>query len=257
MIETFWQIVAIVFLLLLAALVIGLLWRRYRQAMIIFDYQRGLKYVNGQPPELLEPGRYSYFSHNTRIEAFDMRSILIQISGQDVLCRDKVGIKVSLSATYQIVDPKILMAGYEDYYDHLYHHLQIALRDTMATMELDEALDNRNSIAQAISLALKPDFMPGLKVLTVEIKDLMLPADLKKVYADVVKARKEGQAALERARGEAATLRNLANTARMMEKNPELLKLRLIQTMESTQGNTYHVALDSKPSEAVGTSEAE
>lgn len=127
----------------------------------------------------------------------------------------------------------------------------------MATMELDEALDNRNSIAQAISLALKPDFMPGLKVLTVEIKDLMLPADLKKVYADVVKARKEGQAALERARGEAATLRNLANTARMMEKNPELLKLRLIQTMESTQGNTYHVALDSKPSEAVGTSEAE
>ncbi len=77
----------------------------------------------------------------------------------------------------------------------------------------------------------------GINVQAVEVKDVMFPGDLKKVFAEVLKAQKEGQAALERARGETAALRNLANAARMLENNPALMNLRLLQSIAAATGN--------------------
>jgi len=72
------------------------------------------------------------------------------------------------------------------------------------------------------------------------VKDVVFPADLKRAFADVLKAKQEGQAALERARGESASLRNLANAARVLESNPALMNLRLMQSLTAAQkaGNT-------------------
>src|SRR6185437_7216615 len=75
----------------------------------------------------------------------------------------------------------------------------------------------------------------GINVLTVEVKDVMFPAELKRAFAEVLKAKQEGQAALERARGESAALRNLANAARVLEGNPALMNLRLMQSLSSAQ----------------------
>ena len=85
----------------------------------------------------------------------------------------------------------------------------------------------------------------GINVLAVEVKDVMLPADLKRAFADVLKAKQEGQAALERARGESAALRNLANAARVLEGNPALMNLRLMQSLSAAQnaGNTLVVGV--------------
>src|SRR5213078_2426471 len=80
----------------------------------------------------------------------------------------------------------------------------------------------------------------GINVLAVEVKDVMFPADLKRAFGEVLKAKQEGQAALERARGESAALRNLANAARVLEGNPALMNLRLMQSLMTAQnaGNT-------------------
>ena len=75
----------------------------------------------------------------------------------------------------------------------------------------------------------------GLNVLAVEVKDVMFPADLKRAFGEVLKAKQEGQAALERARGESAALRNLANAARVLEGNPALMNLRLMQSLSAAQ----------------------
>ena len=83
----------------------------------------------------------------------------------------------------------------------------------------------------------------GVKLLTAEVKDLMLPGDVKKVFAQVVKAQKEGLGALERARGESAALRNLANAAKMMEDNPNLLQLRALQVFAESSGNTLNLGI--------------
>jgi hypothetical protein len=75
----------------------------------------------------------------------------------------------------------------------------------------------------------------GINVLAVEVKDVMFPAELKRAFADVLKAKQEGQASLERARGESASLRNLANAARVLEGNPTLMNLRLMQSLSAAQ----------------------
>ena len=80
----------------------------------------------------------------------------------------------------------------------------------------------------------------GINILVVEVKDVMFPAELKRAFADVLKAKQEGQAALERARGESAALRNLANAARLIEGQPALTTLRFLQTLEASKaGQTF------------------
>ncbi len=86
----------------------------------------------------------------------------------------------------------------------------------------------------------------GLELLSVNIKDIMFPGPLKQIFAQVVKARKEGQAALEKARGETAALRNLANAAKMIESNPNLMNLRLIQSLGESSGNTLVLGIPSQ-----------
>ena len=81
----------------------------------------------------------------------------------------------------------------------------------------------------------------GIELLAVDLKDIMFPGDLKRTFAQVVNARKEGQAALEKARGETAALRNLANAAGLMRDNPMLLQIRLMQQIGSSSGNTVVV----------------
>jgi regulator of protease activity HflC (stomatin/prohibitin superfamily) len=83
----------------------------------------------------------------------------------------------------------------------------------------------------------------GLKLISVNLKDIMVSGDLKRSFAQVVKARKEGQASLERARGETAALRSLANAARMVQDSPELMQLRMLQTISESSGNTFVVGL--------------
>jgi hypothetical protein len=80
----------------------------------------------------------------------------------------------------------------------------------------------------------------GINVHSVEVKDVMFPAELKRAFAEVLKSKQEGQAALERARGESAALRNLANAAKLLEGNPALMNLRLMQSLSAAQtaGNT-------------------
>lgn len=83
----------------------------------------------------------------------------------------------------------------------------------------------------------------GLKLISVNLKDIMFPGKLKDVFAQVVSARKESLAALEKARGETAALRNLANAAKMIESNPNLMQLRLVQAIDDSSGNTFIIGV--------------
>jgi len=105
-------------------------------------------------------------------------------------------------------------------------------------------VENRAGFEEKIRALAEPQVQRlGLKLLTADLKDLMISGDLKKSFAQVVKARKEGEAALERARGETAALRSLANAARMLQDNPQLVQLRMLQAMGESGGNTLVVGL--------------
>ena len=141
-------------------------------------------------------------------------------------------------------DPQLAINGQANYAQALYLLLQLAVREVISTSKADELMENRAGFAEKIRALAEPQVQRlGLKLLTADLKDLMISGDLKKSFAQVVRARKEGEAALERARGETAALRSLANAARMLQDNPQLMQLRMLQAMGESAGNTLVVGL--------------
>jgi len=123
----------------------------------------------------------------------------------------------------------------------LHNQVQLALRAVVGELAVETLVTQRPRVAAKLLVLVQPEAAKfGVQVHAVELKDLMYPAELKRAFAESLKARQEGQAALERARGESAALRNLANAARVLEGNPELLNLRLLQSITAAQsaGNT-------------------
>ncbi|NJN20262.1 MAG: slipin family protein [Leptolyngbya sp. RL_3_1] len=209
----------------------------------IFEYERGLKYVKGRFKQVLPPGQYWVgLLGNTTIRKVDIRPQYISIPGQAVLTADGVGLKVSLTAVYEISDPAAAINQVSNYYQALYLTVQTALRETVEAIAIDALMANRAQLnGQLLTSCADPVAAIGLRLISVSLKDLMLPGELKKLYAQVVQARQAGLAQLERARGETAALRNLANAARLTHDNPALLKLRLLQALEQSSGNTFFI----------------
>src|ERR1051325_2502909 len=161
------------------------------------------------------------------ISLYDLRKTTIQVAGQEVLTADNVSVKFSLMVTYQFADVAKAAHETQSWYADLYNAAQLALRSVISGLAAEALLNQRNVIdAQLLPIVQESAAKVGVSVLAVEVKDVILPADLKRAFAETLKAKQEGQAALERARGETAALRNLATAARVLEGNPALMNLR-------------------------------
>lgn len=217
----------------------------------IFEYERGIKYSRGRFSEILEPGQYWYFAYYTTITKIDLRPRIVSISGQEILSADGVALKISLATKYEIADPYTAINKIGSYDQVVYMELQLALREIIGSEPIDRLLRQRAKLNQKLQELCAPVMEPfGVKLLSVSIKDIMFPGELKKIFTQVVQAQKEGMAALERARGEDAALRKLANTAKLLENNPNLLYLRFLETLETSQaGHKIVLELPSVPKE--------
>jgi regulator of protease activity HflC (stomatin/prohibitin superfamily) len=214
----------------------------------IYEYQRGLKYHKGRFKEVVNPGQYWIFRLTTSIQLVDIRPTVLTIPSQEVLTQDNIPIKISLVAVYEIVDPYLAIAKANNYYENLYSILQLTIRRIVGSMKLDELLEKRNTVGESLlELSRSKVGELGLSLRSVDMKDLMLPSDLKKAYTQVIKAQKEGLSVLEKARGEMAALRHLANAAKMLEDNPMLFQLRLLQSVGESSGNTLVIGSPNIP----------
>lgn len=219
----------------------------YFKKITVYEYQKGLKYSKGKFVKILDAGQYWIYTPDTKIDLIDIRPRFTSISGQEILSSDGVTLKISLALQYQIEDPHIAVNRVRNYEEGLYLILQMALREIIGQENIDDLLEKRKISSDKLKeLAGSKIEELGLKLLSVDVKDIMFPGELKKMFAGVVKAKKEGQAILEKARGETAALRNLANGARMLEDNPNLLQLRLIQVLGESSGNTLVLNLSSE-----------
>jgi regulator of protease activity HflC (stomatin/prohibitin superfamily) len=208
------------------------------------DYERGLRYRRGQFTGLLDAGAYISFRPNSQIHVIDVRPAFVSVDGQDVLMADGVNVRVSLVARYVVGDPAAAVRGDQDYERALYVMLQLALREALAGRTAEELLASRRELGPIVmERGAAPLARIGIELLSVDVRDLMLPAELKRAFAGVVAARTEGEIALERARGETAALRSLANAARMVEEQPALMQLRLLQQVGGSTGNTVVVGM--------------
>ncbi|MBN2327277.1 MAG: slipin family protein [Candidatus Omnitrophica bacterium] len=239
------------YIILAALLVLIVLFlKMHIQRATLLEYERGLKYVKGKFTNVLEPGQYWYAPFFVLIRKIDVRPHFITIPGQEVLTSDGVNVKISLAAKYEIQNPAIAVNKVQNYLEALYLELQLALREIAGSMEVDSIIEKRSKISEQLMEKIEAKVQDiGLTVHSVDVKDIMFSGKLKDSFAKIVDARKEGQAILEKARGETAALRNLANAAKLLDSNPNLLQLRLIQTLNETKGNTliFGMPSDSTP----------
>jgi regulator of protease activity HflC (stomatin/prohibitin superfamily) len=210
----------------------------------VYEFERGLKYTKGRFRGVLSPGQHWYLPWLTSVRKIDVRPRFAPIPGQEVLSSDGVTLKVSLAANYEVVDPATAVNKVQKFEDALHVELQLALRQIIGSTDIDSLLAGRDDISKKLADMTQSKAQElGLRLITVSVKDIMFPGKLKETFAQVVTARKEGQAALEKARGETAALRNLANAAKMIESNPSLMQLRALQTLGGSTGNTLILGL--------------
>ncbi|NML46212.1 slipin family protein [Ramlibacter sp. G-1-2-2] len=195
----------------------------------------GLVYVDGKIVRRIGPGAYGFwrFNHNVAVEVLDLRMQALEVTGQEILTRDKVSLRLNLAATWRYTDP---LKAYEQLAkpaDHLYRELQFGLRAAVGTRSLDELLENKTVIDDVVSAHARAKLSPfGVEVDSVGVKDIVLPGEMKTILAQVVEAGKAAEANVIRRREETAATRSLLNTAKVMEDNPTALRLKELETLE-------------------------
>ncbi len=232
-------LVSAVFLVVVAATLVYTGAKRVIARVTVWEHEKGLRYKNGKCEGVVEPGAYWISGWSTHITRVDMRPQQIVLPGQEVLSSDGIGLKTSIAARFQVTDPYTAVNAVQSYYQEIYLVLQLGVREIIGSQPIEELLEKRAEFDSVLTDMCAPKVEEfGLKLLSAAVRDIMFPGDLKKVFGQVAQARQEGLAALERARGETAALRNLANAAKMLDNNPSLLQLRMIQTLGESSGNT-------------------
>ncbi|HEY9066499.1 MAG TPA: slipin family protein [Burkholderiaceae bacterium] len=199
------------------------------------EHGAGLLWIDGKVERLLAPGSYAFwkFNRNVSVELVDLRLQAIEVTGQEILTRDKVALRLNLSATWRYTD---VLTAYKELAkpaDHLYRELQFGLRAAVGTRSLDELLENKTVIDEVVTAQVRAKLSDyGLALDGVGVKDIVLPGEMKTILAQVVEAGKSAEANVIRRREETAATRSLLNTAKVMEDNPVALRLKELETLE-------------------------
>jgi regulator of protease activity HflC (stomatin/prohibitin superfamily) len=239
------DVVPLLLLLLVIVVLLATLAAQFIGSTTIHDYERGLRFVRGRFTGLADAGVVYYLKPTTQLHILDVRPTSISIEGQEVMSADGVALKISLVARYVIGDAAAYVMSDSAAGRTMYLDIQLGLREVVASKTVDDILAARTTIGPEVLALVAPQVMTiGIELTAVEVRDVMLPADLKRAFAAVLAARHEGAAALERARGETAALRSLANAGRMVADNPGLLSLRVVQELSAKGGNTVVLGLD-------------
>lgn len=233
-----------IIVLILIVVVAALLIRAFVTVVTVRDYQRGLHYRQGRLVGLLSTGTHFAIRPITEIQLLDARPTLLTVPGQEILTSDGVALKISLTAHYVVADPVAALTNDQSWLAALYAALHAGLRDAIARRTADDILAARGGIGPAIAESVASEIARiGVELLGVDVRDVMVPGELKRAFAGIVAARREGEAAIERARGEQAALRSLANAGRLLDGNPGLLQLRILQELGASSGNTIMLGI--------------
>ncbi len=214
---------------------------------IVEDHQTALLFRHGRFVRTLDAGTHRLWKGGHEVKRIDSREQMLVVQGQELLTADQVAIKVSALATFQVVDALKMYRATDDAIAMLYTEIQLALRQIVAPETAEAFLQTKAAHGAALlTLVTERAAELGLAVHRIDIRDVMLPADLKRSFMSAIQQRQEAQASLEKARAETAALRTLANAAKLMRDNPELLQLRYLQTLQevgTSMGNTLVLGL--------------
>lgn len=219
----------------------------YTEALVP-DGHVALRVVDGAVDAELGPGRHAAWTVRRKVQlcVVDLRERILAVTGQDVLTKDKVTLRVNVSATWKIVDAKLAQRAAKNVEEVLYLALQLALREATASHVLDELLARRELLVDALVGPLQARARAlGLEVLDVGVRDLILPGEMKALLNRVIEAQKEAEANVILRREETAATRSLAQTAKVLGENPLLVRLKELEAYKdlAQKVGTVHVVM--------------
>ena len=208
---------------------------QYIRTFEVAAFEKAIMIVNDALVKILDHGTYHFWKNDItiKIAKADMRQLQLEIAGQELLTNDKATIRINFYAQYKVVDIEKALMHNKDFEKQLYIILQLALRAFVGTYTLDDLLEQKETIAQAVlkNVESKADIL-GVKVLHVGMRDVILPGDMKEIMNQVLIANKKAQANVITRREETASTRSLLNTAKLMEENSMLFKLKEMEYVE-------------------------
>jgi regulator of protease activity HflC (stomatin/prohibitin superfamily) len=199
------------------------------------DAHVGVLYVNGKLVRELEPGLHVFWKVNRGINVvvYDKRVQTLEVGGQEILTKDKVGLRINLTANYQFDNVLTAVHAAKDPLDFLYKEIQFGLRAAVGTRTLDALLEDKGVVDEVVFDHVHGKFAEiGIKVRGIGVKDIILPGDMKEILGKVVEAEKAAQANVIRRREETNATRSLLNTAKVMENSPTALRLKELEALE-------------------------
>jgi regulator of protease activity HflC (stomatin/prohibitin superfamily) len=201
----------------------------------VYEWEHALLYIDGRFSQILPPGRHFTFGWRRR-DVFTLRrnDHFFATAPLDVTSMDKLVFRLVAAVVYTITDPQEAFEAH-DRDVHIRLAVMSALTRLAAEHTLDAFLTDRAALDEKL-LSLVPSPVAGCAIKTLTITAVTLPPEIRRLFTEVERAKLEGLATLERARGEHAALRSLANAARMLKGNPELMNLRVLQALAAANG---------------------
>ncbi|MEP6674001.1 MAG: slipin family protein [Ferruginibacter sp.] len=207
----------------------------YVRAYTVENYEKAILFVDGKYVQLLDAGIYYWWKNNITITVgkVDTRIQQLEINGQEILTKDKAALRINGYAQYKVVAIEKALLQNKDYERQLYIAFQLALREYVAALTFDELLDKKDAVANFVLEAVKATAETlGIAVNNFGIRDIILPGDVKDIINQVMIAEKKAQANSIMRREETASTRSLLNTAKLMEDNAMLWKLKEMEYVE-------------------------
>jgi regulator of protease activity HflC (stomatin/prohibitin superfamily) len=199
----------------------------------------GLWFRNGVHQETLGPGTYAFWKGvgTLKLVAVDLRELVLDVSGQEIMTADKVTLRLNATVAYRIVDALRSITEVDGSGQALYRAAQLALREAVGAKELDTLLSAKDALGSELVERVAPRAAElGLVIASAGVKDIILPGDMKDLMNKVTEAKKAAEASLITRREETAAMRMQANTAKILEASPTLMKLRELEVLEKVAG---------------------
>ncbi|WMJ74057.1 slipin family protein [Cytophagaceae bacterium ABcell3] len=194
----------------------------YIRVYTIEAFEKGVLFVDGNFQRILDTGVYHFWKSPVMVsvQKTDMRQLQLEVSGQEILTRDKAALRISFYTQYKVKDIIKALVENRDFEKQLYVLLQLALREFVGTYSLDELLDKKEEISAYVLSSLKQKSEDlGVEIKGAGIRDIILPGEIKEIMNQVLVAEKKAQANVIMRREETASTRSLLNTAKLMEDN--------------------------------------
>jgi len=195
----------------------------------------GVLFIDGEFVETLSPGRYAFWKNLATVKFVqeDMREAMFDVAGQDIMTADKVTLRMNAVATYRVVDARQSVSVADDVRQALYREVQLVLRAVVGARELDSFLTDKDNVASELTEIVRPRAKSlGLELISIGIRDIILPGEMKELMNKVTEAKKAAEANLIVRREETAAMRSQVNTAKLLQDNPTLMRLRELEVLE-------------------------